>query len=32
LSWIIKPFISQVPKDSLTFTLERTRAELLKQH
>src|SRR4051812_8738768 len=30
LSWIIKPFISQVPKESLTFTLERAKAELLR--
>jgi len=30
LSWIIKPFISQVPKESLAFTLERAKAELLK--
>jgi len=30
LSWIIKPFISQVPKESLSFTLERAKAELLK--
>ncbi len=30
LSWIIKPFVSQLPKESLTFTLERAKAELLK--
>jgi hypothetical protein len=30
LSWIIKPFISQVPKESLSFTLERAKSELLK--
>jgi hypothetical protein len=30
LSWIIKPFVTQVPKESLTFTLERARTELLK--
>jgi hypothetical protein len=29
-SWIIKPFISQLPRDSLTFTLEKAKAELLK--
>jgi hypothetical protein len=32
LSWIIKPFVSQVPKESLTFTMERAKAELLKHH
>lgn len=32
LSWIIKPFVSQVPKESLTFTLERAKAELLRHH
>lgn len=31
LSWIIKPFVSQVPKESLTFTLERAKAELLRK-
>jgi hypothetical protein len=30
LSWIIKPFVTQVPKESLTFTLDRARAALLK--
>jgi len=30
LSWIIKPFVTQLPKESLTFTLERTKSELLK--
>lgn len=30
LSWIIKPFVTQLPKESLTFTLERARAALLK--
>ena len=30
LSWIIKPFVTQVPKESLSFTLERAKAELLK--
>jgi hypothetical protein len=30
LSWIITPFVSQLPKESLTFTLERAKAELLK--
>jgi hypothetical protein len=28
LGWIIRPFITEVPKDSLTFTLEKTRAAL----
>ena len=31
LSWIIKPFVSQVPKESLAFTMERAKAELLKE-
>lgn len=31
LGWIIKPFITDVPKDALTFTLERTRATLERQ-
>jgi hypothetical protein len=31
LGWIIKPFVSQVPKDSLAFTMGRAKAELLKQ-
>ena len=31
LGWIIKPFITDVPKDALTFTLERTRAVLTSQ-
>jgi hypothetical protein len=30
LSWIVKPFVSQVPKESLAFTMERAKAELLK--
>jgi hypothetical protein len=30
LGWIIKPFVTQVPKESLTFTLERAKAELVK--
>jgi hypothetical protein len=29
LAWIIRPFVTQVPKDSLTFTLERARKALL---
>jgi len=28
LGWVIKPFITEVPKDSLTFTLQRVRAAL----
>jgi hypothetical protein len=31
LGWIIKPFVSQVPKESLSFTLERAKAELLRK-
>lgn len=30
LSWIIKPFVTQVPKESLTFTLEHAKSELLR--
>jgi hypothetical protein len=28
LGWVIGPFVTSVPKDSLTFTLDRTRAAL----
>ncbi|HEV3216780.1 MAG TPA: hypothetical protein VGZ27_13700 [Vicinamibacterales bacterium] len=28
--WLIKPFVTEVPKESLTFMLERAKAELLK--
>jgi hypothetical protein len=31
LAWIIRPFVTQVPKESLTFTLERARAALVSQ-
>jgi len=31
LAWIIRPFVTQVPKESLTFTLERARSELLRK-
>jgi hypothetical protein len=31
LGWIIRPFITQVPRDSLTFTLERARRALVEQ-
>lgn len=30
LGWIIRPFVTQVPKESLTFTLEKARTALLK--
>ncbi|HSL23599.1 MAG TPA: hypothetical protein VK886_18860 [Vicinamibacterales bacterium] len=30
LGWIIRPFITEVPKDSLTFTLGRTRRQLIQ--
>jgi hypothetical protein len=30
LGWIIKPFLRQLPKEALTFTLQRARSELLK--
>ena len=29
--WIVKPFVTSLPKDSLTFTLETTRKALLKK-
>ena len=32
LGWIIKPFVTQLPKESLTFTLERARAALLTKN
>ncbi len=28
--WLLKPFVTEVPKESLTFTLETTRKALLK--
>jgi hypothetical protein len=28
LGWLIGPFVTSVPKDSLTFTLEKTRSAL----
>jgi hypothetical protein len=28
LAWLIRPFVTQVPKESLTFTLEKARAAL----
>ena len=31
LGWMIGPFVMGVPKESLTFTLEATRKEVLKQ-
>jgi hypothetical protein len=31
LAWIIKPLITEMPKDSLSFVLERAKAELLKR-
>ena len=31
LGWLIRPFVTQVPKESLTFTLERTRTELQRR-
>ena len=30
LSWIINPFVAEVPRESLTATLERAKAELLR--
>jgi hypothetical protein len=30
LGWIITPFVTQLPKESLTFTLEKARAALLE--
>jgi hypothetical protein len=32
LGWAVKPFIEQIPRESLRFTLEATRAALLKKH
>jgi hypothetical protein len=32
LAWIIRPFVTQVPKESLTFTLEKARAALSRHH
>jgi hypothetical protein len=32
LGWAIKPFIEQIPRESLRFTLQATRASLLKKH
>jgi hypothetical protein len=32
LRWLIAPFVTQVPKESLTFMLERAKAELLKEN
>lgn len=31
LGWILRPFVTQMPKDSLAFILERAKAELLKR-
>ena len=28
LGWVIKPFVTEIPMESLTFTLQRTRAAL----
>jgi hypothetical protein len=28
LGWIIKPFVTEIPMESLAFTLQRTRAAL----
>jgi hypothetical protein len=30
LGWIVKPFVTSLPKDSLAFTLETTRKTLSK--
>jgi hypothetical protein len=29
--WLVKPFVTSLPKDSLTFTLETTRKTLQKR-
>jgi hypothetical protein len=29
LGWLIRPFVTSVPQESLSFTLSRTRAALL---
>jgi hypothetical protein len=31
LAWIIRPFVTQLPKESLTFTLEKARLELSRK-
>jgi hypothetical protein len=30
LGWVVGPFVTDIPRESLKFTMERTRAELLK--
>jgi hypothetical protein len=32
LGWLISPFISSIPKESLVFTLARTREALVDKH
>jgi len=32
LNWLISPFISSIPKESLSFTLTRTRDALIQKH
>jgi hypothetical protein len=32
LGWAVKPFIERIPRESLRFTLQATRAALLKKH
>ena len=31
LGWLVGPFVTSIPRESLTFTLETTRATLLRQ-
>jgi hypothetical protein len=31
LGWIVRPFVTDIPKESLTFTLETTRRALTRQ-
>jgi hypothetical protein len=30
LGWVVGPFVTSIPRESLTFTLERTRQQLEK--
>jgi hypothetical protein len=32
LNWLVGPFVESLPKESLEFTLESTRAAVLRQH
>jgi hypothetical protein len=32
LAWIVRPIVTQMPKESLTFTLAKAREALVNQH